>query len=86
MSRSRTDVGIGLLRVVEAVVRLGQALVVADYVFRAAFVERPTGGFQSRVSLPSVGQWKGLEAVGWGVDRVVLHCRTKETYPEFMQP
>ena len=59
--------------VVEAVVRLGQAFVVSDHEVRAELVVVRAGTFEIGMRAPSVGEREGLEAVGGGVYRVVLH-------------
>ena len=69
--------GVALVGVVEAVVGLGQALVVPDHERGAELVIGLAGGFEGGVGLPVLGEGKGLEAVGGRVAEVVLHRRPK---------
>ena len=75
------DVGVALVGIVEAVVGLGQALVVADHERGAELVVGLAGGFEGGVGLPASREGEGLEAVGGGVAEVVLQRGRRRTAP-----
>ena len=67
-----SEVGFG--GVVEAVVGVGEALVVADHEVSAVLVVGATDGFEGGGGLPVWGEGKGFEAVGGriSVDRLLV--------------
>ena len=61
------DIGGGLGGVVEAVVGVGEALIVADHESGAVGVVGAADGFEGGGGLPVWGEGEGFEAVGGGV-------------------
>ena len=76
--------GSRFLGVVEAVVGLGEALVVAHHQLRAELVILPPRRFQRRVRLPALGERERLEAVARRVTQVVLQRGAEKARPHFM--
>ncbi len=59
--------------IVEAIVGLGHALVAGDHERGAVVVVGLAGSFECRRRLEVRRKWKGLEAVGRCVTKIVLH-------------
>ena len=72
-----------LVGVVEAVVGLGQALVVPNHELGAELVIGSASCFKGRIGLPTLREREGLEAVGRSVAQVVFHRRPEEPTPIF---
>ncbi len=61
------------LRIVEAIVGLGHALVAGDHERGAVVVVGVTGCFKFGELLEVQRKWKGVKAIGWRVAKIVLH-------------
>src|SRR5208337_4045287 len=80
------DLRRSLLRVVEPVVSLPQAFVVADHQVGAEVVVGAACCLEIGTGLIVTWEGKGLEAVGRCINRPVLKSRPKELSPSFMNP
>src|SRR5262249_30339258 len=78
-------VRIEIVRIVESVVRLRQALVVSDHESGAKLVISLARGFEGGVVLPVLGKVEGLKAVGGGIAEPILQGRRKEPCPDLMR-
>ena len=80
------DVGRAFVGVVEAVVGLGQALVVSDHQIGAEVVVGFAGGFDRGVRLEVLREGKGLETTPNIVSGVVFKRRPLQERPRFVSP
>src|SRR5262245_19013743 len=72
------------VRMMESVVRGREALVVLDHHLPTEPVIRFTCALDVSICIPIWGERKCLEAVGWGVTKIVLYRRSKKSSPHIM--